>query len=192
METPIVCTLSAPELRRRRDGLLRQVREQVLGLRSLAGGAAALALAGGAAALAREGVPAALAREVGAAALAREVGAAALAREVVPAALAREAVPAALALAGGAAALAREAVPACTPEAGWEVFELRFAAAEATVAAVLELVRLESRCCAFLRFRVTLEPAGGPVVLEIGGPAGGARLLLHEMELDPDGEVVAG
>ena len=138
METPIVCTLSAPELRRRRDGLLRQVREQVLGLRSLAGGAAALALA------------------------------------------------------GGAAALAREAVPACTPEAGWEVFELRFAAAEATVAAVLELVRLESRCCAFLRFRVTLEPAGGPVVLEIGGPAGGARLLLHEMELDPDGEVVAG
>jgi hypothetical protein len=145
METPIVCTLSAPELRWRRDGLLRQVREQVLGLRRLAA-------AGPAGPAASSGVA-----------------------SVPPA----------------EAALASVAAVAAPGEAGWEGFELRFAAAEATVAAVLELVRLESRCCAFLRFRVTLEPAGGPVLLEIGGPAGGARLLLHEMALDPDRELVS-
>jgi hypothetical protein len=33
------------------------------------------------------------------------------------------------------------------------------------------IVGLERRCCAFLRFSLTVEPGGGPVWLEITGPA---------------------
>jgi hypothetical protein len=96
---PIVCTLTEPELRERRAGLLRRVRERVLEVRPAAAGV-----------------------------------------------------------------------------------ELRFAGDdETTVADVLELVRLESRCCAFLRFRVTLEPGNGPVVLEISGPPGAAQILIGEL-----------
>ena len=104
---PIVCTLTEPELRERRAGLLRRVRARVLEARQLGGGPARVGSGAG--------------------------------------------------------------------------FELRFAADEATVAEVLELVRLESRCCAFLRFRVTLEPAGGPLLLEVTGPPGGAELLADEL-----------
>jgi hypothetical protein len=32
------------------------------------------------------------------------------------------------------------------------------------------IVGLERRCCAFLRFSLTVEPGGGPVWLEITGP----------------------
>lgn len=99
-ETPIVCTLSGPELRERRAGLLRRVRDRVVAARPLAEAAG---------------------------------------------------------------------------------YELRFPGDEATVAEVLELVRLESRCCAFLRFRITIEPGGGTVTLEVSGPPGGAQILADEL-----------
>jgi len=99
-ELPIVCTLSTPELRERRAGLLRRVRERLQEARPLASG---------------------------------------------------------------------------------DGYELRFPGDEETVAEVLELVRLESRCCAFLRFRVTLEPGGGAVTLEVSGPPGGAEILAAEL-----------
>ena len=35
-----------------------------------------------------------------------------------------------------------------------------------------EFIALESRCCAFLRFRLDVGPAGGPVVLRLGGGPG--------------------
>src|ERR1700720_2283060 len=105
-ELPIVCTLSAPELRERRAGLLRRVRERLEEARPLAGG---------------------------------------------------------------------------------DGYELRFPGDEETVAEVLELVRLESRCCAFLRFRVTLEPGGGAVRVGVRGPPGGAGVLAVEL-LPGDGE----
>jgi hypothetical protein len=111
---PIVCTLTEPELRERRAGVLRRVRERVLEVRRL----------------------------------------------------------------GGEPAPAGRSSPNTGSASG---FELRFAADEATVAEVLELVRLESRCCAFLRFRVTLEPAGGPLLLKVTGPWGGAELLADEL-----------
>jgi hypothetical protein len=119
-ESPLVCTLTEPELRDRRAGLLRRVRERVAEARPLAAPAA-------------------------------------------PAISADPASPADLA----------------NPAIG---VELRFAGGdEATIADVLELVRLESRCCAFLRFRVTLEPGHGPVVLEISGPPGAAEILAGEL-----------
>jgi hypothetical protein len=103
-ELPIVCALSTPELRERRAGLLRRVRERLEAARPLAGG-----------------------------------------------------------------------------DGDWDGYELRFPGDEETVAEVLELVRLESRCCAFLRFRVTLEPGGGAVTLEVSGPPGGAEILAAEL-----------
>jgi hypothetical protein len=39
------------------------------------------------------------------------------------------------------------------------------------------LVNLERRCCPFLRFTITAEPAGSPVVLEMTGPAGTKEFL---------------
>lgn len=99
-EPPIVCTLTTPELRERRAGLLRRVRERLLAARPLADAAGC---------------------------------------------------------------------------------ELRFPGDEATVADVLELVRLESRCCPFLCLRVTVEPAGAAVVLEVSGPPGGAEVLVREL-----------
>ncbi|MBV8199970.1 MAG: hypothetical protein JOZ15_05030 [Acidobacteria bacterium] len=106
-ELPIVCTLTAPELRERRAGVLRRVRERLLGSRPLADAAGC---------------------------------------------------------------------------------ELRFPGDDATVADVLEMVLLESRCCAFLRFRVTLEPGGRSAAVEITGPPGGAEILLAELLPGQGGE----
>ncbi len=60
-------------------------------------------------------------------------------------------------------------------------FVLTFADGAAALPEVLELVRLESRCCPFLRFRLTVEAAGGDVVLEVTGPPGGAAVLGAEL-----------
>jgi hypothetical protein len=75
----------------------------------------------------------------------------------------------------------RERLVAARPLAGAEGWELRFPGDEETVAEVLELVRVESRCCAFLRFRVTLEPGGVAVTLEVSGPPGAAEILTGEL-----------
>lgn len=40
-----------------------------------------------------------------------------------------------------------------------------------------DLVNLERRCCPFLRFTITAEPVGGPIVLEMTGPAGAKEFL---------------
>jgi RimJ/RimL family protein N-acetyltransferase len=60
----------------------------------------------------------------------------------------------------------------------------RYSSAAPVVDLLTEFVRLESRCCPFLRFRLTLEPAGGPLWLELtGGP--GVREFL-EAQVSPD------
>jgi inner membrane protein len=40
-----------------------------------------------------------------------------------------------------------------------------------------EFIALESRCCAFLRFQLEVGPAGGPVVLRLGGGPGVKEFL---------------
>ena len=49
---------------------------------------------------------------------------------------------------------------------------LEFAASAETIALVARAVEAERDCCRFLRFAMTVEPAGGPVRLELTGPAG--------------------
>jgi len=58
-----------------------------------------------------------------------------------------------------------------------EGLRLRFAVTDGLLAEIAELVDLERRCCPFLRFTVTVQPAGGPVWLELSGPAGTRAFL---------------
>lgn len=39
------------------------------------------------------------------------------------------------------------------------------------------VIAAERRCCRFLRFRVTLEPEGGPLCIEVTGPEGTQEFL---------------
>jgi hypothetical protein len=45
------------------------------------------------------------------------------------------------------------------------------------------LTALERECCRFLRFRLTAEPDGGPLWLEVTGPRGTARFVEYELGL---------
>ena len=56
-------------------------------------------------------------------------------------------------------------------------YAIRFAADDAAVAELVQLIQLERQCCAFLKFRLTVEPAGGPVWLELTGPEGTKSFL---------------
>lgn len=57
------------------------------------------------------------------------------------------------------------------------------------VALLATFIELERRCCAFLRFRLTVEPGGGPVWLELTGPPGTLEFL--QAELAPPGPAAA-
>ena len=49
---------------------------------------------------------------------------------------------------------------------------LSFVAAEDTLALIMKTVEAESQCCRFLRFQIIVEPADGPVSVELTGPPG--------------------
>jgi hypothetical protein len=49
---------------------------------------------------------------------------------------------------------------------------LRFAAAADTLSLIARAIDAERQCCRFLRFRVTVEPDEGPILLELTGPEG--------------------
>jgi hypothetical protein len=76
---------------------------------------------------------------------------------------------------------------------GAEGYVFRFAPSASQLAALAELIDLERQCCPFLRFQVTVEPAGGPVWLALTGPAGTRELLAHELGFvrDPDAPAAA-
>lgn len=49
---------------------------------------------------------------------------------------------------------------------------MRFSAGTDTAATLARVVDAERLCCRFLRFVITVEPDGGPMWLELSGPAG--------------------
>lgn len=51
-------------------------------------------------------------------------------------------------------------------------YALRFASEPIVLGDLMQLIQLERECCAFLRFRLTVEPGGGPVWLDLTGPTG--------------------
>jgi hypothetical protein len=67
-------------------------------------------------------------------------------------------------------------------EARWlpDGVALRFAPEPERVATLMTFIELERRCCAFLRFRLTVEPGAGPVWLELTGPPGTREFLATE------------
>ena len=68
-------------------------------------------------------------------------------------------------------------------EAHWlaDGVRLRFTATPESLAMLATFVDLERRCCAFLRFQLTVEPGGGPVWLALGGPPGTREFLQAEL-----------
>jgi hypothetical protein len=58
---------------------------------------------------------------------------------------------------------------------GWR---FSFAATDDIVPAIARVVDAERRCCRFLRFQITVEPDGGPVWLDLTGPAGTREFLV--------------
>jgi hypothetical protein len=54
---------------------------------------------------------------------------------------------------------------------------LRFAPSRETLSAIVEVVDAERQCCRFLRFAITVEPDGGPMLLELSGPPGAGEFL---------------
>lgn len=51
-------------------------------------------------------------------------------------------------------------------------YAVRFTADDSALAELMQFIQIEHQCCPFLRFRLTVEPGGGPVWLELTGPEG--------------------
>jgi hypothetical protein len=61
---------------------------------------------------------------------------------------------------------------------------LRFSPpAEETLCAIAKVVEAERHCCRFLRFVVTIEPDGGPMLLELSGPPGTREFVAALLEV---------
>jgi hypothetical protein len=64
-----------------------------------------------------------------------------------------------------------------------EGLRLQFSPVGETLSTIAAVIEAERECCRFLRFRLTVEPDAGPIVLELTGPRGTAEfldaLLLH-------------
>ena len=58
---------------------------------------------------------------------------------------------------------------------------LRCGSEQGTLALLGEFIQLESECCPFLRFLLTVEPGGGPVWLELTGPPGTREFLAQKI-----------
>ena len=54
---------------------------------------------------------------------------------------------------------------------------LTFHASDDLVFLIGQTINAERQCCRFLRFRLVVEPADGPVVLELTGPEGTREFL---------------
>lgn len=63
-----------------------------------------------------------------------------------------------------------------------EGHRLRFAASDDTLATLTRAVDAERQCCRFLRFRITVEPDGGPIVLDLTGPPGTREFISALLE----------
>ena len=60
---------------------------------------------------------------------------------------------------------------------------VRFVSDADSVATLGRIVDAERLCCRFLRFVITVEPDGGPVVLELSGPAGTREFIAGLLDL---------
>ena len=54
---------------------------------------------------------------------------------------------------------------------------VRFRFPPDTLTALAATIDAERRCCQFLRFEITMEPAGGPIWVSLSGPPGTREFL---------------
>lgn len=66
-----------------------------------------------------------------------------------------------------------------------EGFRWRFAPSSGRLAELARMIDAERSCCRFLRFALTVEPAGGPFWLEVTGPEGTRSFLAELMAGSP-------
>ncbi len=52
-----------------------------------------------------------------------------------------------------------------------------------TLSMIARVVEAERRCCRFLRFGITVQPGGGPIVLELTGPRGTREFVAALLEV---------
>jgi hypothetical protein len=71
----------------------------------------------------------------------------------------------------GLARLARNVLPV---EAG---YRFQFTPSRDVLNAIATAIDGERQCCRFLRFQLTVEPDGGPVLLDVTGPQGTTAFL---------------
>jgi hypothetical protein len=64
-----------------------------------------------------------------------------------------------------------------------EGLRLRFAVTGNTLSTITRAVEAERHCCRFLRFGITVEPNGGPIVLELSGPPGTREFVAALLEM---------
>src|SRR5262245_65936941 len=62
-------------------------------------------------------------------------------------------------------------------------YAARFEPAPGVVEELARLIELERECCAFLTFRLTVEPGGGPIWLELTGPEGTKTFLESMLDI---------
>ena len=58
-------------------------------------------------------------------------------------------------------------------------FRYRFTPGGELISELGKLIQLEHQCCPFLTFRLTVEPEGGSVLLEMTGPEGTKEFLVE-------------
>jgi len=64
-----------------------------------------------------------------------------------------------------------------------EGYAFDFPPDDALLEELAQVIALERRCCPFLTFRLTVGSGGGPVTLEMTGPAGTREFLESELKL---------
>jgi hypothetical protein len=58
----------------------------------------------------------------------------------------------------------------------------QFSSSRETLALIARAVEAERHCCRFLRFRITVEPDEGAIVLDLTGPRGTAEFVSALLE----------
>jgi hypothetical protein len=56
-------------------------------------------------------------------------------------------------------------------------FRFEFRPEEEVLTSIIRMIDAERQCCRFLRFQLTVEAGGGPVLLEVTGPPGSQQFL---------------
>jgi hypothetical protein len=72
-------------------------------------------------------------------------------------------------------------------------YSLRFPASDGLLDELVKVIRMERKCCSFLRFALVVTPGDGPVWLELSGPEGTKELLRGIFDIpEPWADLVPG